>query len=58
MNFHHDAPNSHVPAINLLEFLVHALIIKNYIIADSESAKRTCKSHTVSAEKSLYLLVK
>ena len=27
MSFHHDAPNSHVPAINLLEFLVHALSI-------------------------------
>ena len=30
MNFHHDAPNNHVPAINLLEFLVHALSITSY----------------------------
>ena len=30
---------------------------KQAIIADSESAKHTCKSHTVSAENSLYLLV-
>ena len=30
MNFHHDAPNSHVPAINLLELLVHPLLITSY----------------------------
>ena len=30
MNFHHDALNNHVPAINLLEFLVHALSITSY----------------------------
>ena len=27
MNIHHDAPNIHVPGINFLEFLVHALPI-------------------------------
>ena len=25
MNIHHDAPNSHIPGINFLQFLVHAL---------------------------------
>ena len=30
MNIHHDAPNSHVPGINFLEFLVHALSITSY----------------------------
>ena len=54
MNIHHDSPNSHVPGINLLEFLVDALSITSY---HSESAKNVCKSHTVSVEKYLYLLV-
>ena len=49
MNFHRDAPNRHVPAINLLEFLGHSLSITGYIIADSEFAKHACKSHTESA---------
>ena len=52
MNFHHDAPNSHVPAI---KFVVHALSVQS-IIADSKSAKHACKNHTVSAENYLYLL--
>ena len=56
MNIHHDAPNSHVPRINFLEFLVHALSITSYI-ADSEPAKHACKSHTVFTENYLYLLV-
>ena len=56
MNIHHDAPNSHVPGINFLEFLVHALSRTSYI-ADSESTKHACKSHTLSAEDYLYLLV-
>ena len=30
MTFHHDAPNSHVPGISVLEFLGHALSITNY----------------------------
>ena len=30
MNFHHNAPNSHVPAINLFEFLVYAFSITSY----------------------------
>ena len=30
VTFHHDAPNSHVPGINFLEFLVHALSIASY----------------------------
>ena len=30
VTFHHDAPNSHVPGINFLEFLVHALSITSY----------------------------
>ena len=30
MNFHYDGTNSHVPAVNLLEFLVHALSITSY----------------------------
>ena len=34
----HDAPNSHVPAINLLEFLVHAVSIKSY-----HSRQQICK---------------
>ena len=37
----------------VIELLVHAL--KEAIIA--ESAKHACKRHTVSVEKSLYLLV-
>ena len=49
MNFHHDASNCHVPVINLLEFLVLALLIKK--------AKHACKSQIVSAENSLYLLM-
>ena len=53
MNFHHDAPNSHVPAI---KFVVHALSVQS-IIADSKFAKHACKNHTVSAENYLYLLV-
>ena len=39
MNFRHDAPNSHVPAINPLEFLVHALSITSY-----DSRQRVCKA--------------
>ena len=30
MNIHHDAPNSYVPGINFLEFLVHAFSITSY----------------------------
>ena len=30
MTFHHDAPNSHVPGISVLEFLGHALSITSY----------------------------
>ena len=26
MNIHHDAPNSHIPGINSLQFLVHNLL--------------------------------
>ena len=38
MNCHDDAPNSHIPAINLLEFLVHALSITlSYQIANLQS---------------------
>ena len=58
MNLHHDAPNSHVLAINLTEFLVHVLSIASYIIADSESAKHAWKGHTLSIENFLYLLTK
>lgn len=58
MNLHYDAPNSHVLAINLTEFLVHVLSIANYIIADSESAKHAWKGHTLSIENFLYLLTK
>ena len=53
VNFHRDAPNSHVWSINLLEFLVHGLSITSY----SESLKYASKSHTVCAENYLYLLV-
>ena len=53
VKFHHDSPNGHVPGTNFLEFLVHALSI----IAESESEKYGCKSHTVSAENSPYLLL-
>ena len=58
MNLHYDAPNSHVLAINLTEFLVHVLSIASYIIADSESAKHAWKGHTLSIENFLYLLTK
>ena len=57
MNFHHDAPNSHVQGINFLELLVHALSITSYHSIYRESAKHACTSHTVSSENSLYLLV-
>ena len=30
MNFHHDVPNSHVPDINFLGFLVHALSVASH----------------------------
>ena len=30
IKFHHDAPNSHVPDINFLEFLVHTLSTTSY----------------------------
>ena len=30
MKIHHDAPNSHVPDINFLEFLLHALSITSH----------------------------
>ena len=53
VTFHHDAPNIQVPGINFLEFLVHAMSI----ITDSESAIHVCKSHTVSAENFLDLLL-
>ena len=45
MAFHHDALSIQVPDIKFFEFLVHAL------------SKHACKSHTVSAENSLYLLL-
>ena len=55
MNFNRNAPNSHVPAINFLEFLVHALSITSHYpqLADSESSKHACKSYSVAAESSL-----
>ena len=55
MTFHHDAPNSHVPDINFLEFLAHALSITNHHSFDSESQKDACKSYTVSVANSFYL---
>ena len=58
MNLHHDAPNSHVLAIDLTEFLAHILSIASYIIGDSESPKHACKGHTLSTENFLNLLAK
>ena len=55
MNFYCNAPNSHVPANNLLEFL-HMLFQQQPIIPDLESVKYACKSHTVSAENFLVWL--
>ena len=60
MNIHRDAPKSQVSGINFLELLVHALLINvliNVMVANSEPAKHVCKSHTVSAENYLYLLL-
>ena len=54
VTFTNDAPNSHVPGINFLEFLVHALSITSYITAATDA----CKSHTVSVEKPLYFLLR
>ena len=49
MNFHHDAPNGHVPGT--------CSFSNKLSLVDNESAKHACKSHTVSAENSLYLLI-
>ena len=38
-SFHHDAPNSHVPVINIIAFLVHAPSITSY-----HSRQRICKT--------------
>ena len=53
ITFYHDAANSHVTAFNVLEFLVNAFQLTKC----NESAKRTCKNHTASAENSYYLLL-
>ena len=53
--FRHDAPDSHVPGVNLLEFFVNGLSARNH----DESAKNTCMLKaifTVSAENSLDLI--
>ena len=38
INFHHDAPNIHVPGFNFLEFLVNDLSKRGH----GKSAKHTC----------------
>ena len=53
ITFHHDAPSSHVPTVNLLEFLLNPLKVTKH----SESAKHACKSHIASEENSFHLLL-
>ena len=52
MIFHNDAPDSHAPAF--LEFLANGPSTMSH----SKSANHTCKSHTISPENSLCLLLK
>ena len=57
MNIFHDTPNGHFPGITSLN-LWYMLFQQKAFIANSESAKHVCcKSHAVSAENYLYLLV-
>ena len=58
MIFHHDVPKSHVPELTFLSFWYILFQEQVTYIADSESSKHACKSHTISAENSLHLLLK
>ena len=56
MKIHHDAPK--ITFQSLTSFSSWYILFQSQaIIADGESAKHASKSHTVSAENYLYLLI-